>query len=48
MPVAYIPHRLTISGEAGNVKSIGCPLQRSRLDIDPHQVDATLFALRSY
>ena len=43
----YLAHRLTVSGEAGNVESIGRSLQQSRVDLNPHQVDAALFALRS-
>ncbi len=44
---AYWAHALTVQGEAGTVDSLGRSLASARVDLNPHQVDAALFALRS-
>lgn len=44
---AYWAHALTVQGETGTVDSLGRSLASARVDLNPHQVDAALFALRS-
>ncbi|HET9065722.1 MAG TPA: SNF2-related protein [Gemmatimonadales bacterium] len=44
---AYWAHSLTLQGEAGTIGAIGRSLGSARVDLNPHQVDAALFALRS-
>lgn len=44
---AYWAHSLTLQGEAGTIESLGRSLGSARVDLNPHQVDAALFALRS-
>ena len=40
-------HLLTLKGTAGSIESLSRSLANSRVDLNPHQVDAALFALRS-
>lgn len=40
-------HLLTLKGAAGSIENLTRSLANSRVDLNPHQVDAALFALRS-
>jgi adenine-specific DNA-methyltransferase len=44
---AYLAHCLTASGTAGDIDSLSRSISRSRVDLNPHQVDAALAALHS-
>ena len=44
---AYFAHELTRAGASGELDSIGRALFDSRVDLNPHQVEAALFALRN-
>lgn len=44
---AYWAHRLSVRGEAGSVGALSRSIGRARVDLNPHQVDAALFAVRS-
>ena len=44
---AYWAKRLTVRGEAGSLASLSRSLGRAKVDLNPHQVDAALFAVRS-
>lgn len=43
----YWARLLTVGGERGSVAQLGRSLASARLDINPHQIDASLFAIRS-
>ena len=43
----YWARLLTVGGERGSVAQLGRSLASARLDINPHQIDAALFAIRS-
>src|SRR5690606_8982246 len=43
----YWARFLTIGGERGSVAQLGRSLASARLDINPHQIGAALFAIRS-
>ena len=51
MPTAYHSqywaHALTLRGYGGSVESLSRSIANARVDLNPHQVDAALFALRS-
>lgn len=40
-------HALTIGGDAGSLGTLSRAIASARVDLNPHQVDAALFALRS-
>ena len=44
---AYWAHGLTLEGAPGTIESLSRSLASARVDLNPHQVDAALFALRS-
>jgi adenine-specific DNA-methyltransferase len=44
---AWWAHRLTLQGPPGSMESIARSLASARVDLNPHQVDAALFALTS-
>lgn len=44
---AYLAYCLTASGTAGDIDSLSRSISRSRVDLNPHQVDAALAALHS-
>lgn len=44
---AYWAHKLAVRGEAGSVNAISRSIGRAKVDLNPHQVDAALFAVRS-
>ena len=43
----YLAHRLTATGTAGDIDALSRSISRSRVDLNPHQVDAALAALHS-
>jgi len=43
----YWAHALTLRGYGGSVESLSRSIANARVDLNPHQVDAALFALRS-
>ncbi len=43
----YWAHLLTIKGDGGSIQSLSRSISNARVDLNPHQVDAALFALRS-
>ena len=43
----YWAHALTLSGYGGKVESLTRSIANARVDLNPHQIDAALFALRS-
>lgn len=43
----YWAHALTLRGETGSIESLTRSIAGSRVDLNPHQVDAALFAIRS-
>jgi adenine-specific DNA-methyltransferase len=43
----YWAHALTLRGETGSMESLSRSIAGSRVDLNPHQVDAALFAIRS-
>lgn len=43
----YWAHALTLKGPAGDIDSLSRSISNARVDLNPHQVDAALFALRS-
>ena len=43
----YWAHALTLKGPAGSVESLSRSIANARVDLNPHQVDAALFAVRS-
>jgi adenine-specific DNA-methyltransferase len=44
---AYWAHSLTLEGAPGTIESLARSLTSARVDLNPHQVDAALFALSS-
>ena len=44
---AYWARGLSVAGEAGSVGSLSRSISRAKVDLNPHQVDAALFAVRS-
>jgi len=43
----YWSHLLTLKGAGGSIENLTRSLANARVDLNPHQVDAALFALRS-
>ncbi|TET32859.1 MAG: DEAD/DEAH box helicase [Planctomycetota bacterium] len=43
----YWAHALTLRGSAGSIESLSRSIANARVDLNPHQIDAALFALRS-
>ena len=43
----YWAHLLTLKGSSGSVENLTRSIANSRVDLNPHQVEAALFALRS-
>jgi superfamily II DNA/RNA helicase len=43
----YWAHALTLKGPAGSLESLSRSIVNARVDLNPHQVDAALFAVRS-
>lgn len=43
----YWAHLLTLKGAGGSIENLTRSLSNARVDLNPHQVDAALFALRS-
>ncbi|MDQ2667268.1 MAG: DEAD/DEAH box helicase [Gemmatimonadota bacterium] len=43
----YWAHALTLKGPAGSMESLSRSIANARVDLNPHQVDAALFAVRS-
>ncbi len=43
----YWAHLLTLKGSSGSVANLSRSIANSRVDLNPHQVEAALFALRS-
>src|SRR3990172_9135287 len=43
----YWAHELTLRAATGSIESISRAIAGARVDLNPHQVDAALFALRS-
>lgn len=43
----YWAHALTLRGSGGNIVALSRSIANARVDLNPHQVDAALFALRS-
>ena len=43
----YWAHELTLRGATGSIESLSRSIAGARVDLNPHQVDAALFALRS-
>ena len=43
----YWAHALTLRGSGGNIESLSRSIANARVDLNPHQIDAALFALRS-
>jgi SNF2 family DNA or RNA helicase len=43
----YFAHVLTLQGSGGSIDSLSRSIANSRVDLNPHQIDAALFALRS-
>lgn len=43
----YWAHELTLRGATGTIESLSRSIAGARVDLNPHQVDAALFALRS-
>ena len=43
----YWAYALTIKGVAGSIENLTRSISNARVDLNPHQVDAALFALRS-
>ena len=44
---AYWAHALTLKGESGTIDDLSRSIANARVDLNPHQVDAALFAVRS-
>lgn len=44
---AYWAHALTLQGPPGTVENLSRSMANARVDLNPHQVDAALFAVRS-
>jgi superfamily II DNA/RNA helicase len=43
----YWAHALTLRGSGGDIASLSRSIANARVDLNPHQIDAALFALRS-
>ncbi|MBI4580553.1 MAG: hypothetical protein HY718_12675, partial [Planctomycetes bacterium] len=43
----YWAHALTLRGVAGSIETLSRSIANARVDLNPHQVDAALFAVRS-
>ncbi len=43
----YWAHALSLRGLGGNIESLSRSIANARVDLNPHQIDAALFALRS-
>jgi SNF2 family DNA or RNA helicase len=43
----YWANLLTLKGASGTIETLSRSISNSRVDLNPHQVDAALFALRS-
>ncbi|MEW6490269.1 MAG: DEAD/DEAH box helicase [Thermodesulfobacteriota bacterium] len=43
----YWAHALTLKGSSGSIDSLSRSIANARVDLNPHQVDAALFAVRS-
>ncbi len=43
----YWAHALSLLGPSGNIESLSRSIANARVDLNPHQIDAALFALRS-
>src|ERR1035437_8084072 len=43
----YWASLLTLRGTSGTIESLSRSISNSRVDLNPHQVDAALFAMRS-
>ena len=43
----YWAHALTLRGSGGDIAALSRSLANARVDLNPHQIDAALFALRS-
>ncbi|MFC1492884.1 SNF2-related protein [candidate division KSB1 bacterium] len=43
----YWAHALTLRGSGGDITSLSRSISNARVDLNPHQIDAALFALRS-
>ena len=43
----YWAYALTVAGSSGTVEGLSRSIANARVDLNPHQVDAALFALRS-
>ena len=43
----YWANALTVEASAGSLEGISRSIANARVDLNPHQVDAALFALRS-
>ncbi|MGB6335249.1 MAG: hypothetical protein WBG96_06520, partial [Thermoanaerobaculia bacterium] len=43
----YWAHALSLRGSGGNIESLSRAIANARVDLNPHQIDAALFALRS-
>jgi adenine-specific DNA-methyltransferase len=43
----YWAHALTLRGATGSIEALSRSIAGSRVDLNPHQVDAALFAIRS-
>jgi len=43
----YWAHALTLAGAGGSLDSLGRSVAGARVDLNPHQIDAALFAVRS-
>ena len=43
----YWAHTLTLRGSGGGIAALSRSISNARVDLNPHQIDAALFALRS-
>ena len=43
----YWAHALSLQGSGGSIESLSRSIANARVDLNPHQIDAALFALRS-
>jgi SNF2 family DNA or RNA helicase len=43
----YWAHLLTLKGAGGSIENLTRSISNARVDLNPHQVEAALFALRS-
>jgi len=43
----YWAHALSLRGSGSNIESLSRSIANARVDLNPHQIDAALFALRS-